>query len=287
MVGAAVTLATSGTRGGRERRPRRAPLPSRRRPAPSAAQWKGALTGSMIERRAPRSRGDRDRALDRGRVAADDDLARRHCRWRPRRPRPAPARLRRPRARASISRPSSAAIAPSPTGTAFCIAWPRRFSSRAASATDSAAGRGQRRIFAERMAGDIGDVRGRGRTRPRLRARASPRGSPPSAPAGRSRSGSGRSSGPSNISRDRFCDSASSTSSNRSRAPARTPRRGRAPCRRLRALARKDKGPLHARRIPLASIALVIDLPPALSSRPMTRENSAYWHIRRLSRSTS
>ena len=45
-------------------------------------------------------------------------------------------------------------MAPSPTGTAFCIAWPRSFSSRAASASLSAPRRRQRRIFAERMAGD-------------------------------------------------------------------------------------------------------------------------------------
>ena len=45
-------------------------------------------------------------------------------------------------------------MAPTPTGTAFCIAWPRMRSSRAVSAMREGAGRGERRIFAERMAGD-------------------------------------------------------------------------------------------------------------------------------------
>ncbi len=97
--------------------------------------------------------GDLDRALDRGLVARDHhlpaavvvgglaDLALRRF---------AP----RPRRAASNSSPSSAAMAPTPTGTAFCIAWPRMRSSRAVSAMREGAGRGQRRIFAERMAGD-------------------------------------------------------------------------------------------------------------------------------------
>ena len=45
-------------------------------------------------------------------------------------------------------------MAPAPTGTAFCMAWPRMRSSRAVSAMREGAGGGQRRIFAERMAGD-------------------------------------------------------------------------------------------------------------------------------------
>ena len=57
-------------------------------------------------------------------------------------------------AAASNSSPSSAAMAPAPTGTAFCMAWPRMRSSRAVSAMRERAGRGKRRIFAERMAGD-------------------------------------------------------------------------------------------------------------------------------------
>jgi hypothetical protein len=64
----------------------------------------------------------------------------------------------------SSSMPSSAAIAPSPTGTAFCIDWPRSF--RAGARRRAAASRrGQGRIFAERMAGDM-----RGQRRQRLAA---------------------------------------------------------------------------------------------------------------------
>ena len=85
-----------------------------------------------------------------------------------------------PRSRCSTaapkSSPSSAAIAPSPTGTAFCIAWPRRRSSRAASSSVSDAGGAQRRIFAQRMAGDEGCVAREVEARPRPRARAAPRG---------------------------------------------------------------------------------------------------------------
>jgi hypothetical protein len=49
-------------------------------------------------------------------------------------------------------------MAPCPTGTAFCMASPRVRSRRAASVMLKAAGRCQRRIFAERMAGDEGGV---------------------------------------------------------------------------------------------------------------------------------
>ena len=45
-------------------------------------------------------------------------------------------------------------MAPTPTGTAFCMACPRVRNSRAVSAMREGAGRGQRGIFAERMAGD-------------------------------------------------------------------------------------------------------------------------------------
>ena len=69
-----------------------------------------------------------------------------HLRLRPPRPRPC--------ARSSSSSPRSAAMAPSPTGTARCMARPRRFKSRAASAQGQRVGRGERRVFAERMAGD-------------------------------------------------------------------------------------------------------------------------------------
>ena len=79
------------------------------------------------------------------------------CRWPLRRPRP-PPRRRRSRVAASRSRPRSAAIAPTPTGTASCMARPRMRRSRAASDDAEAACSGERRIFAERMAGDIGDA---------------------------------------------------------------------------------------------------------------------------------
>ncbi len=52
-------------------------------------------------------------------------------------------------------------MAPSPAGTAACIASPRRRRSRAASASDKRTGGGERRIFAERMARDqrsVGDL---------------------------------------------------------------------------------------------------------------------------------
>ena len=49
-----------------------------------------------------------------------------------------------------------AAIAPSPTGTAFCIASPRRRNRRAASSRVERTGRAKRRILAERVPGDIG-----------------------------------------------------------------------------------------------------------------------------------
>ncbi len=89
-------------------------------------------------------------------MAADDDLTRavvvgQSQTW------PCAAASATARA-ASMSRPSSAAIAPSPTGTACCIAWPRRLTSRAAAVTDKRARRRQRRIFAQRMAGDIGGL---------------------------------------------------------------------------------------------------------------------------------
>ena len=52
------------------------------------------------------------------------------------------------------SAPSSAAIAPSPTGTASCIACPRSFSSLAVVARSNEPAAHKRRIFAEAVAGD-------------------------------------------------------------------------------------------------------------------------------------
>ena len=78
-------------------------------------------------------------------------------------------------------------MAPTPTGTAFCMARPRMRSSRAASAIVKRARGRKRRIFAERMAGDELRVAREIDARPRLRARAWRRARPPSAPAARSR----------------------------------------------------------------------------------------------------
>jgi hypothetical protein len=57
-------------------------------------------------------------------------------------------------ASATSTLPISAAIAPSPTGTAACMALPRVRNNFAASVTDKRASGRERRIFAERMAGD-------------------------------------------------------------------------------------------------------------------------------------
>ena len=121
-----------------------------------SGEWNGALTGSMIERRAPCSAAS---ATARSTAARSPltttwpgllSLATAQT-W-------SPAAAAATSRAAAMSRPSSAAIAPSPTGTAFCIAWPRRLTSRAASPTGKAPRRRQRRIFAERMAGDVGGV---------------------------------------------------------------------------------------------------------------------------------
>ena len=107
--------------------------------------------GGRLHQRAMEGRGDRQRqralgalqlgelhrALDRRLRARDRRPARRRCRWPPRRSRRsdrvrAPPRARSPTT-AGKSSPSIAAIAPSPTGTAFCIACPRTRNSRAAS----------------------------------------------------------------------------------------------------------------------------------------------------------
>ncbi len=61
----------------------------------------------------------------------------------------------------SRSAPSSAAIAPTPTGTAACIACPRSFSSLAVVGEVERPGRGKRRIFAKAVAGD--EMRGLGK----------------------------------------------------------------------------------------------------------------------------
>ena len=103
--------------------------------------------------------GDLDRALDRRAMAGDDHLAAAVVVGRLDDLFAGPSGRSGRRASAQISSasamsaPSSAAIAPSPAGTAFCIACPRSFSSRAASATVNAPDRAQRAVFAQRMAG--------------------------------------------------------------------------------------------------------------------------------------
>src|SRR3984957_670894 len=135
LTGEAVTLATTGTRGGFNATSASASSMISAAGAISG-QWNGALTGSMIERRAPRSAASATPRSPAARwpltTICPGDLS-----WAtPLRPYPAvPAATSRA---ASISRPSSAAIAPSPTGTAFCIARPRRLTRRTASGTEKA-----------------------------------------------------------------------------------------------------------------------------------------------------
>ena len=154
-----------------------------------SGQWKGALTGSRMLRLAPLG-GQRDRPLDRRLVAADHDLARRVVVGRSCRSTSRGRGARRRSSRAwSRSRPSSAAMAPSrpappsaSPGRAAAAAGPRRRADRA--------GRGQRRVFAQAVAGDEAGEIGERLARPlRHRARRR-RPRPPSAPAGRSRSAS-------------------------------------------------------------------------------------------------
>ena len=139
------------------------------------------------------------------------------CRWRRRRPRPAPPRRRPPRAVVEVEAEQRRHGALADRHRRLHRLAAQLQQPRGVGEAERA-GRGQRGIFAEGMAGDEGGLVGRGRRRPRLRARAAPRGSPPSAPAGRSRSGSARPPAPRASARDSFWPSASSTSSNTSRA---------------------------------------------------------------------
>ena len=115
--------------------------------------------------------------------------------------------------------PSSAAIAPSPTGTASCIAWPRNLSRRAPSPMV----RVPAAASAEYSPSEC----------PATKAACRVRAKPPSASSTRmtarlAASNAGWAflvrvsslSGPSNMSRERFCDKASSTSSKTWRAGA-------------------------------------------------------------------
>ena len=92
--------------------------------------------------------------------------------------------------------------------------------------------RGQRRIFAERMAGDESGVARDIDALFRSPAPAGPPGSPPSRPAGRWRSASTRRRRPSNIRADSFSPSAASTSSKTARADGKGVMAAPCPCRR-------------------------------------------------------
>ena len=85
------TLCSTGIRGARERHLGRRARSALGRRLHQRAEWNGADTGSSTPRLAPRALAGRDRALDRRRVAGDDDLARGVEVDRLRRPRPAPA----------------------------------------------------------------------------------------------------------------------------------------------------------------------------------------------------
>ncbi len=129
-------------RGDRRRPP--APRPSPRRPAASAGSGRARRrSAGWPARPAPwPSRWPGPPPPWRRR----SPHCRRCCRWPPRHTR---ARRRRAAACFAAPRPTSVlgpiseAIAPSPTGTARCMAWPRSFSSRAASASAKRPGRGQ------------------------------------------------------------------------------------------------------------------------------------------------
>jgi hypothetical protein len=147
VTGRAVTLATSGTDGAA-----RSTSPSACSIAAAAgrisAQWKGALTGSRRARFAPRSRASATARSTAPRWpetttwAGSLSLAASQTPPAPVSPDPVSPDPSPPAAAsaaiastAARSRPRIAAIAPSPTGTAACIASPRSRSRRAASGT--------------------------------------------------------------------------------------------------------------------------------------------------------
>ena len=187
-----------------------------------SGQWNGALTGSSMPRLAPRGLAV---SMQRS-TAALWPLT---TTWPP--PlslatvttSPCAASLQASCA-GSSSMPSRAAIAPSPTGTAFCIDWPRSFRSRAASASC----RAPAAVSAEyspsewpatwlaRLASGLPPSFSRTRMTAMLTAIS----------AGWAFSVRTRSdSGPSRINFDRFCFSASSISWKTSRAVAKAPAR--------------------------------------------------------------
>ncbi len=151
LIGLASTLATTGTTGGFTLTFASACAITSAAGCISA-QWKGADTGSSMARLAPLVLAI---STARSTAALSPDTTT----W------PPPLSLAAwqtcpcaasaaTAAAASNSSPISAAMAPTPTGTAFCMACPRVRNSRAVSATVKAPARGERRIFAERMAGD-------------------------------------------------------------------------------------------------------------------------------------
>ncbi len=146
--------------------PRPAPRPSRRRPAASAGSGRAPRRSAGWRGRPvpwpSRSPGPPPPCRRRS------PHCRRCCRWRPRRRRPSEPAAAAASARAtSLLGPISEAMAPAPTGTARCMAWPRSFSSRAVSARLIAPAAARAEYSPRRVAGDEG---GAGRCRRRTRA---------------------------------------------------------------------------------------------------------------------
>ena len=131
-------------------------------------EWNGAETGSGSARLAPAALSSSQALSTPALRAGDDGLLRivevRRLDDRRRCSRGACAQ---PSMTACASRPRIAAIAPVPTGTASCIAWARKRTSGSASAKLQRAGGDERRVLAERMAGD--DVGRRAASRPARR----------------------------------------------------------------------------------------------------------------------
>ena len=120
---------------------------------------------------------------------------------------------------ASLPTPSRAAMAPCPTGTAACMARPRVFEQAGGVGDAERAGRGKRRIFAERMAGHILDLAGEAEAL--LCSSTRMTASETAISAGWAFSVSvSVSSGPLNMMSESFWPSAASTSSNTARAEA-------------------------------------------------------------------
>ncbi len=214
VTAAAVTLATSGTNG----RPNVVPASAAAMASAAGCiseQWNGADTGSSTEWREPFALAS---AIARATAFSWPEtttcpgalsLATSQT-W-------SCAASAATAATVSRSRPISTAIAPTPTGTAACIACPRARSSRAVSASVSTPA-AQSALYSPRLC-------------PATKAAEPARLSPPSCSSTRSTAidtamiagwafsvSVSSVSEPSNISRDRCCDSAESTSSNTARA---------------------------------------------------------------------